>query len=56
MSNRRYNVQTRTKLYGGGSPSAMKKLQQMLAAQSGKNKKKKTAKPSMIAMAMKGKR
>jgi hypothetical protein len=56
MSNRRYNAQTRTKLYGGGSPSAMKKLQQMLAAQSGKKKNKKTAKPSMIAMAMKGKR
>ena len=56
MSNRRYNAQTRTKLYGGGSPSAIKKLQQMLAAQSGKNKKKKTAKPSMLMAAMKGKK
>ena len=55
MSNRRYNSQTRTKFYGGGSPAAIKKLQQMLAAQSGQKKTKKP-KPSMIAMAMKGKR
>jgi len=34
----------------------MKKLQQKLAAQSGKNKKKKTTKPSMLMAAMKGKR
>ena len=55
MSNRRYNLQTRTKLYGGGSTAAMKKLQQMLAAQSGQKKTKKP-KPSMMSMAMKGKR
>jgi len=55
MSNRRYNSQTRTKFYGGGSPAAMKKLQQMLAAQSGQKKTKKP-KPSMIAMAMKDKK
>jgi hypothetical protein len=55
MSNRRYNSQTRTKLYGGGNAKQMQKLQQLLAGKSGQTKKKKP-KPSMIAMAMKGKR
>ena len=45
----------RTKLYGGGSAAAMKKLQQALAAKAGQNKNKKP-KPSMMAMAMKGKK
>ena len=53
MSNRRYNLQTRTKLYGGGNAAAMKKLQQALAA---KGQKKKKPTPSMMTMAMKGKR
>ena len=45
----------RTKLYGGGSAAAIKKLQQALAAKAGQNKNKKP-KPSMMAMAMKGKK
>ena len=45
----------RTKLYGGGNAAAMKKLQQALAAKAGQNKKQKQ-KPSMMAMAMKGKK
>ena len=45
----------RTKLYGGGSAAAMKKLQQALAAKAGQNKNKKP-KPSMMAMAIKEKK
>jgi len=55
MSNRRYNSQTRTKLYGGGNAKQMQKLQQLLAGKSEQTKKKKP-KPSMIAMAMRGKK
>ena len=55
MSNRRYNSQTRTNFRGGGSPDAIKKLQKLLASKTGQGKNKKQ-KPSVMMVAMKGKK